>query len=390
MSVLSHKRAPAIVRFFCSLDLTIACLVLGMMLIFFGTLAQVHLGIHQVQAQFFHSWIAWWSAPDGSWRFPILPGGFLIGGVLLVNLIAAFIYRFEFSSRKAGLLMSHFGLIVLLLGELGTALFQRDSGMWLTEGETKSYAESFRTLELAIIERTDPATDKVLAIHEGVLADGEVIQHPNLPFRVEPRGYFANSVVMRRGPHTAPPGTPVATAGDYTHLTAREIPRTGKQDEVDMTVAWVELVGPDGSLGTFMTGRFAQPQTFKVGDRTFTIELRPRRYYEPFSLTLLEFSHDRYPGTNIPRNFSSRVRLRDPSRNEDREALIYMNHPLRHGGLTFYQASYRGEDTTMLQVVRNPSRQLPYIACGLVFGGLTIQFGMHLTRFLKRRKAGVA
>lgn len=390
MAVLSQKQAPALVRFFCSLELTIACLFLGLLLIFIGTLAQVHMGIHQVQAQIFHSWLAWWSAPDGTWRVPVLPGGFLIGGVLLVNLIAAFIYRFELSWQKCGLLVSHFGLIVLLLGELGSALFQRDSGMWLTEGETKNYAESFRTLELAVIERTDPTTDKVLAIHERALRPGEVIHDPRFPFRIEVRGFFANSVVTRRGPHTDMPRTPVATAGDHVGLTAREIPRTGKQDEADLTVSWVELIGTQGSLGTYMVGRFGDPQTFRIGDREFSIEMRSRRYYEPFSLTLLDFSHDRYPGTQIARNFSSRVQVKDPARQEDREALIYMNHPLRHGGLTFYQASYRGEETTMLQVVRNPSRWLPYIATGLVFLGLTIQFSLHLTRFLNRRKAGLA
>src|SRR5690606_19012721 len=125
---------------------------------------------------------------------------------------------------------------------------------------------------------------------------------------------------------------------------------------------------------------FGDPQTFRIGDREVSIEMRSRRFYEPFSLTHLDFSHDRYPGTQIARNFSSRVQVNAPARQEDREALIYMNHPLRHGGLTFYQASYRGEETTMLQVVRNPSRWLPYIATGLVFLGLTIQFSLHLTR----------
>lgn len=387
MPALSQKNAPAFVRFFCSLELTITCLVFGMLLIFFGTLAQVHLGIHQVQAQFFHSWLAWWSPADGSWRVPILPGGFLIGGVLLINLIAAFIYRFELTKKKFGLMISHFGIILLLLGELFTALYQRDSGMWLNEGDTKSYAESFRTLELAIIDRTDPATDKVLAIHEKELRKDRTIQDPAVPFRIAIRGYYANSEVLPRGPQTSSLGAPLATVGEGGKLTARELPRTGKQNENDRTVAWVELFGAEGSLGTWMVDIYSGgPQTFTYAGRKFSIGLRHRRFYEPFTLTLIDFSHDRYPGTEIARNFSSKVRLRDPRRQEDREALIYMNHPLRYGGLTFFQASFRGEETSMLQVVQNPSRLLPYIACALVFGGLTIQFSVHLSIFLARRK----
>jgi cytochrome c biogenesis protein ResB len=103
----------------------------------------------------------------------------------------------------------------------------------------------------------------------------------------------------------------------------------------------------------------------------------------PFSLTLKDFKHDVYPGTQIPKNFSSLVRLLDPRAGDDRDVLIYMNSPLRHGGLTFYQASF-GKDNTLsvLQVVRNPSWTVPYIACLLVAIGLLWHFGMMLRRTL--------
>ena len=52
----------------------------------------------------------------------------------------------------------------------------------------------------------------------------------------------------------------------------------------------------------------------------------------PFSLQLLKFHHDIYPGTDIPKNFSSRVRLQSLDTGENREVLIYMNNPLRYAG----------------------------------------------------------
>ena len=117
--------------------------------------------------------------------------------------------------------------------------------------------------------------------------------------------------------------------------------------------------------------------------RRWLISLRPKRYYMPFSLTLKDFKHDVYPGTQIPKNFSSLVRLLDPRSQDDRDVLIYMNSPLRHGGLTFYQASF-GKDNTLsvLQVVRNPSWTLPYISCALVAFGLLWHFGLMLRRTL--------
>ncbi len=38
-------------------------------------------------------------------------------------------------------------------------------------------------------------------------------------------------------------------------------------------------------------------------------QLRPARYYKPYSLTLQDFTHEVYPGTQIPKNFSSKVTL---------------------------------------------------------------------------------
>jgi len=67
--------------------------------------------------------------------------------------------------------------------------------------------------------------------------------------------------------------------------------------------------------------------------------------------------------------------------------LIYMNSPLRYSGYTFYQAGFDNNDkTSILQVVKNPTFILPYIACGLVGAGLLTQFSMHLIGFLRRRR----
>jgi hypothetical protein len=112
------------------------------------------------------------------------------------------------------------------------------------------------------------------------------------------------------------------------------------------------------------------------------------RFYKPFTVHLLEFKHDKYPGTDIPKNFSSRVRLQRPATGEDREVLIYMNNPLRYAGETYYQASFDPDDHgTVLQVVHNPSWLTPYFSCVLVGIGLMTQFSSHLIDFAGKRKA---
>src|SRR5262252_2107997 len=78
-----------IIDIFTSLKLTIVCLAAAMALIFAGTLAQVHLGIHEAQERYFQSMFVWWPPDARGFQIPIFPGGHLIGAVLLINLIAA-------------------------------------------------------------------------------------------------------------------------------------------------------------------------------------------------------------------------------------------------------------------------------------------------------------
>ena len=135
----------------------------------------------------------------------------------------------------------------------------------------------------------------------------------------------------------------------------------------------------------------SEPQTFESGGRTWRIALRPARYYKPYSVTLQKFTHDKYVGTEIPKDFSSKVTLIDPERSVNRDVLIYMNHPLRYRGETFYQAGFQKDDSaTILQVVHNPSFIAPYVACVIVAAGLLVQFGFHLVGFSRQRRRAIA
>ena len=377
--------------FLVSLKLTVVLLVLGMLLIFAATLDQVNLGIWEVQGKYFRSFVVY--SHLGDIAIPVFPGGYAIGGLLLLNLIAAHVYRFTLKWKKAGILLAHLGLILLLFGELLSGLWQRDYHMRIAEGATKSYAESFHDNELAVIDTSDAAFDQVVAIPEALLSKKTSIQHPKLPFRLVPKTYYPNSTLQVR-PADAPALTggqgAQATAGFGERVVAAPQPVTHQPNESNSPTAFVEIVGPEGSLGTFLVStQIVMAQEFTHGGKTWTIALRARRSYQAFSLTLLKFNHDRYAGTDIPKNFSSRLRLKTPNGRDDRDVLIYMNNPLRYAGLTFYQAGFENDDhTTILQVVRNPSWVMPYIACTLMALGLTIQFGIHLIGFVAKRRAG--
>ena len=373
-------------RILSSLRLTVICLGLGMLLVFLGTLAQVHLGIHAVQARYFQSLLIYWSPPGTGWKIPVLPGGYLLGTVLLVNLIAAHAVRFQLTRKKIGIILLHFGVILLLIGQLLTGLFARETQMRIDEGQTLGYSEAPREVELAVIDVTDPNFDQVVAIPEEVLARGGTIQSPTLPFTLNVRQFMGNAhPAMRSQEPQAPPSQ--ATTGPGKNIVVAEIPRTVKDDERDLSAAFVEVDGVQGPLGTWLiSNAIPEPQGFTLNGHTYELAMRQRRFYKQFALTLLDFAHDRYAGTDIPKNFSSRVRLIDFERNENREVVISMNDPLRYRGFTFYQSGFDNNDkTTILQVVKNPAMLLPYIACGLVALGLVVQFSMHLFGFVRKR-----
>lgn len=372
---------------FSSLKLTVVCLVLGCVLVFWGTLAQVHLGLYKAQNEFFRSFIIYWEPGNGGFKIPVFPGGYLLGTVLLVNLLAAHLRFYQPGKKKIGIMLIHLGVVMLLVGQMMTDALSRESALHLRIGQTKDYSEAQREYELAITDTTDRKSESVVAIPATLLAGTGEAARSALPFEVRAKAYYANSELSQE-PGAGLERVPAPT-GFGRDMYWREVPRETAMDRVDTPSAIVEITGAnDAPSDFFVSAWIGQPQEFTFAGRSYEMSLRPLRYYMPFSLKLLEFHHDSYPGTDIPRNFSSRVRVENPENNEDREVLIHMNNPLRYSGLTFYQASYDPDDGgSVLQVVRNPGWLTPYLSCLLVGIGLVVQFLQHLIPFLKRRLA---
>jgi hypothetical protein len=175
---------------------------------------------------------------------------------------------------------------------------------------------------------------------------------------------------------------------------------TDVSGEVDFAAAYVRLTEKESgrSLGTYLLAQHFSAQDMpeevivtdpETGEaKTYEITLRFRRDYKPYSLHLIDVRKDDYMGTSTPMNYSSLVRLVDPTRNEDREINIWMNNPLRYAGETFYQSGYSvgpdGTEITDLQVVRNIGWMIPYVACMVVAVGLLFHFSGTLFRFLNR------
>ena len=411
-----------LIKFFTSLRLTVVLLAFAIILVFIGTLAQVDQGLYGAQAHYFNRWIVLGLDLFGRKVPLILPGGYLIGTMLLVNLLAAHIYRFQLSVKKIGIQLAHVGVILLLVGQLATVMLAHESQIIFNEGQTRAYAESSNRYELAFATPIAPHRDQVVAFPAESLTPGAELQDANLPFTVRVKEYWKNSEAQFRAPmmHNGPPQATNGLALNFDFSPTNEVKT---MDDKNAPTAKIELVGAHGPLGTWIVsdwadddtkieeikddytqmlsqgmaqtivGDLTRQQTIVVDGKPFTINLRPLRVNFPFSLTLLKATHTVYEGTDIPKDFRSRVQLQNPKTGENREVEISMNHPLRYAGLTFYQQQMNAGEMTeqaglapwsLLQVVHNPSWLTPYIGCGMVAAGLIIQFMFHLAGFITK------
>ncbi len=385
-------------QFFSSLKLTVVLLSFSLLLIFFGTLDQVQYGIWHTQELYFESFLVVWTFPEHAplgqhlhWiRIP-MPGGYLLGGMLLINLLAAHFTRFKMSWMKCGIFLIHSGLILLLISELMTDILAVESQMPVDEGGTSNYSQGFRENELVFIDRSHPEHDSVHTIPASLLKPGKRIDVPNTPLSIRTVRCHGNAEIGRAT--SGSPAESIATRGAAVRMgiIVNPKPETYSEDEINTATAFVEVLNGEDSLGIWlvcnvMDERFPT-QMVDTGDRSFEIALRFTRHYYPFEIELIDFKHEKYPGTEVPFNFSSEVKVTHQDRTKNQKALIYMNHPLRYEGLTFFQASFANQDkTSIFQVVRNPGWLLPYLSVLLMGLGMCVQFGMHFFKFLRKQR----
>ncbi|HVU86620.1 MAG TPA: cytochrome c biogenesis protein CcsA [Pirellulales bacterium] len=514
-----------------SLKLTVLLMALAIFLILAGTLAQIDKGIWDVMADYFRTPLAWinlrvffprsWSIPDFSFPFP---GGFTIGGAMLVNLLAAHTLRFKIQARgarllaglaviaagagmtwlvvasgssagglqdapliewstlwtilkaslallwlatlfalikidsarqyervglaivaaglgaliawlymrsefelgasslrilwqllkgglaslillagcmllfrkRAGIVLLHGGIALMMINELVVYGLHSEALMQIKEGETVNYAQDLRTVELAIIDPSNPDEDDVVVVPQSYLTEGSVVRDKQLPFDFEVVRFLPNSNLREWKQGEENPAD-TGTGKQFVADAARAGTGADNNSKVDMSAAYVRVLDrahDDKPLGTYLVGIL---QSFKgvaekvtVDGKTYDMALRFKRDYKPYSMHLIDGRADKYMGTNTPSNYSSDLRLVDTSRHVDRKVHIWMNNPLRYGGETFYQSQMEvdpatGREFTGLSVVANAGWMIPYVACMIVATGLLAHFSIVLLRFLRRR-----
>lgn len=365
-------------------------LLLLFVLTWLGTLEQVERGLQPTLRKYFDSSALVVMPELGGKRLPlVLPGVYWVSALLFLNLLLGGLVRIRKGWRTAGVLVAHGGISFLLAGAFVTHHFSQRGNLAISEGETSNVAQDYyeHVIELATLDADGrPARVQVIAgSHLAGLAPGDrrTFRLPALPFDLEVAGWQEHAQPVPAAQQPAPDGTPVVD-GYWLQPLPPE-----KEIEMHTAGCYAKLLPRDGGAPVpliLATASF-HPFTVRLGDTVHTLDLRKRLWPLPFKIRLEDFTADFHPGTRRPANFESVITRLEDGRNERID--IRMNEPMRHRGLTFFQASWGPQDAppgtplfSVFEVVENPADKWPEISLYVVAAGMGLHFLLKLGRFL--------
>ena len=298
---------------------------------------------------------------------------------------------FVFGTGKAGIVLVHAGLILMLLGEFITGIGATEGRMMIPEYGSANTIIDAREAELAFVhDKGDGKFEHaVIAESKIVRADKSeaIISDPQLPLSVRIDAWMPNSVKTSARYENADPTKPIWTVEEAPEV-------TGTEQSEDRPSVMATFFEGDKRVGQHMlsTWESVAPTPIEVDGKTWQVSLRFKHTPLPYSLQLNDFRNDQFTGTRIARNYSSDLRLAADERGDTREAYIKMNQPLRYDGKAFFQSGFFQQPLnrnlgTILQVADNPGAWVPYLSCVIVTLGLTIHFVMSLIKYGRRANA---
>ena len=298
--------------------------------------------------------------------------------------------------RKAGIVVIHAGLLLLMIGELYTTYSAVEQRLFFFEGDTTQHTIDVNQVELAFLSPPDDSDKQtVITVPAKRLAVDGIVDVDSTPFRVEVIGYYPNARLLNVRPGEE---TIENTQGLAKSIFAESIPQVTGTDggEVNSAAAYLKIFDrDDNDLGTYLVAQRLydlddiELDSVEADGETWQVALRFKHFYKPYSVKLNTTDRTNYTGTDIPQAYSSNFRIVDPENNVDANKEVSMNNPLRYNNETFYQAGHDTDEATgkkysVLQVVRNTGWMIPYVSCAMVGIGLLLHFLGTFVRFVEK------
>ena len=387
-------------RFFSSYGLATLVLIFMAIITLLGTLHQIDHGLYAAKKHYFWSYI---TDVDvfGKFKLP-LPGGMLLMLLLFLNMFIGAVVKVKKRMRGVGLLISHIGMLMLLLGGFVTWRYATDGHMALYPGMKSSVVTSYRDWQLEIMPVSeDNKAEKAWVIPSAALQNigptgEETFQIDELPFDIVVRQYHNNANVI-------PTSAPVSAQAKGKEVDGYKVLGMDEHAESEQNIpaCYVEFKPEGASESTeailwgysskFMADEKPMPFLCEAGGKKFAALLTKKTWTVPFEVKLDEFIFEKHPGISMAKGYSSRV-TRMEENQEDKPVVIKMNEPMRYGGFTFFQESYGppngkpGEMYSQFAVASNPADKWPVIALTVTGVGLLVHFVVKLVEFIGRAR----
>ncbi len=360
MSLSNHP----IIRFLASSKLVFFTLPWLMLLLFAGTIVQRSIGLFEAERLFFNSWFVWFG-------FVPLPGLYSVLALLTVGLITKLVFKYSWKRNQAGSILTHIGVLVLLIGGLVTALQAEEGFIALEKGEPVKLVSDYHKRELIVFKNEALFT----TVPFDTLSSESLSR--KLPFKVD-LTYKCRNCAPKLEAHKSD-----AARGLAAEVILENQPLE-KEDEANLSGISFTISGTQNDDGIYVLyeaiGR-AVDINYKGDD--FKLILHKQQRALPFQVRLNDFKKTSYDGSDIASEYQSEVSIIDESGIEFTD-IIYMNDPLRTQGYTLYQSSFidveQGEPISIIAVVKNKGFWFPYLASVIIGVGLILQTLSRLNR----------
>ena len=372
-----------------SFGLSVIVMIFMFLIILFGTLYQVDNGLYAAQQKYFDSLFVLHEV--GPVTVP-LPGAYLLMVVLAINLVCGGFIRIRKSKYTAGILIVHFGIAFMLVSCAMTFHWADRGHMRLYEphnGQLGQSSDEFVSYVDWNIEIAKGDGSKTLHnIPEEMFADltngkKRTFYNDALPFEVTVSEYAVNAFPSPKRPMMSDNAHVID--GYYLDVMSPDL-----QGEANIPGVYVSVKDTASGESTegILWGMSMQPLTVNIGGESWILDLTRKRWNVPFTVRLDEFIHDKHAGSMMARSFESYI-TKTEGGNKD-VVHIWMNHPLRHKGYTFFQESWGPADAregerlySQFSVVRNPGDQGPLYACIIIGIGMLFHFCQKLLTYMR-------
>ncbi|MDP6206825.1 MAG: cytochrome c biogenesis protein ResB [Roseibacillus sp.] len=387
------KKNPGarVISFLAGYHLACVCLLLLGLLTWLGTLEQADHTLLATTKKYFNYETVFLFPEFNGKVVPIpLPNGFWVGLIFFINLLLGPILKVRRGIKQVGILISHCGMLLLLVGAFVTQVKSQRGNMTIEEGEVSDVAQHYTEHVIEVSETDGKEITRVHLIANKYLKglkpdDRRLFRMKSLPFDVEVKGYQVNSEPLPVETFDQKGLAGVEFVDGFT-LDGREPDK--KSAERDMAGCYVNILDKEGNRieRVLLASACVHPATFEVGAKIFTITIRKSLWKMPFEIQLDKFTHEFHPGTRRPRVFRSDItRIEEDGQTEK---VIRMNNPMRYKGYTFFQASWGPQDPTatrfysVFEVVKNPADHWPLVSLIITGFGMLIHFVLMLVLFI--------